>query len=253
MNDIPSNLKNIHGLFKEKQKTGFEGAHVQYEGGNEHHDYFRRLPFLRLKKLLKKADIELNNAKLHVASCGCGIDIHYLSKICNPRIFASDYSKEAIERVRKTFPAVQAQVEDNEHLSFADNFFDWSFIAASLHHLPRPLLGLYELLRVSKQGVIVIEPNNSLLTRLAARIGVAQEYEASGNYVYRISKGDVHKIARSGYCDYFVDRCFAPHRVAKSHIEFVILKTLAGFCNTITAPLGNCIIFIIKKHADTIV
>jgi SAM-dependent methyltransferase len=202
---------------------------------------------------LEKTAIELNGTQLHIASCGSGIDIHYLSRFYNAKILATDYSKEGVERVRITFPNVDAKVEDNERLSFADNYFDWSFIAASLHHLPRPIVGLYELLRVSKQGIIVIEPNDSLLTRLATNLKMVQEYEISGNYVYRISKRDLYKIARSGYCDFVVDRCFAPHRVAKRHIEFIFLKMLTGFCNTFAAPLGNYIIFIIKKRSDTII
>lgn len=48
-------------------------------------------------------------------------------------------------------------------MSFADNSFDYAFIAAALHRLPRPLIGLCELIRVDKYGVI--EPNDSWLTR----------------------------------------------------------------------------------------
>jgi SAM-dependent methyltransferase len=248
-------LLNIIGetsLFKEKQKMNHDGAQVKYVS-SEYHDYFRELPFIRLNKLLEKANIALNNTYLHVASCGSGIDIYYLAKHYNVKILASDYSNEAIERVRNTFPDVEVKVEDNEKLSFNDNYFDWSFIAGSLHHLPRPIVGLFELLRVSKQGIIVIEPHDSLLTRIAASVGMIQEYETSGNYVYRISKGDVCKIARSGYCDYFIDRCFAPHRVAKKHLEFLFLKWLARFCNATISYLGNYIIFIIKKRSDSII
>jgi SAM-dependent methyltransferase len=202
---------------------------------------------------LEKAAIKLDGTYLHIASCGSGIDIHYLSRFYNAKILATDYSKEAVDRVRVTFPHVDVKVEDNEKLSFTDNYFDWSFIAASLHHLPRPTLGLYELLRVSKYGVIVIEPNDSLLTKLATNLKMVQEYEISGNYVYRISKRDLCKIARSGYCDYYMDRCFSPHRVAKRHAGFILLKMLTGLCNAFAAPLGNYIIFAIKKRSDSIV
>lgn len=250
-----SSLLNIDeetGSFKEKQKMSYEGAQVNYDGC-EHHDYFRELPFIRVKKLLEKANININNAYLHIASCGSGIDIYYLSKFYNAKILASDYSNEAIERVRKTFAGIEVKVEDNEKLSFNDNYFDWSFIAASLHHLPRPIVGLYELLRVSKQGIIVIEPYDSLLTRIAVSLGMAQKYEASGNYVYRFSRGEIYKISRSGYCDYFIDRCFAPHRVAKKHLGFVFLKWLTIFFNATISPLGNYVIFIIKKRPNSII
>lgn len=252
MIDAPLDGKDGTLLFKEKQKFTHKKLHVQYEG-NEYHDYFRRLPFAHVQQLLKRAHIELDGKRLHVASCGSGIDINYLKKQYNVEIFATDYSNKAVEIVRNTFPSVEVQVEDNEKLSFNDNYFDWSFIAGSLHHLPRPILGLYELLRVSKQGIIVIEPNDSFLTRFATSVGMIQEYEVSGNYVYRISKGDVCKIARSGYCDYFVERCFAPHRVAKKHFEFLFLKWLTLFCNATISPLGNYIVFIIKKRSNSIV
>jgi ubiquinone/menaquinone biosynthesis C-methylase UbiE len=252
MISTPMEGKDGTSLFKEKQKFSHEELYVQYEG-NEYHDYFRRLPFAHLEKLLKRASIELDGTRLHVASCGSGIDINYLTKQFKAKIFATDYSNKAVEIVRNAFPNVEVKVEDNEKLSFSDNYFAWSFIAASLHHLPRPILGLYELLRVSKHGIIVMEPNDSFLTRFATSIGMIQEYEVSGNYVYRISKRDVCKVARSGYCDYFINRCFAPHRVAKKHFEFIFLKWLTLFCNATISPLGNYVVFIIKKRSNSIV
>jgi ubiquinone/menaquinone biosynthesis C-methylase UbiE len=46
---------------------------------------------------------------------------------------------------KASFPGIEGRVEDGEKLSFPDDSFDFSFIAVSLHHLPRPILGLYEL------------------------------------------------------------------------------------------------------------
>jgi hypothetical protein len=55
-----------------------------------------------------------------------------------------------------------------------------------LHHLPRPVTGFTEMLRVAKKAVIVIEPYDSLIGNL-----LGTEWEEQGtaiNYVYRWDK-----------------------------------------------------------------
>jgi SAM-dependent methyltransferase len=235
--------------FKKKQRWDCTTLPVLSDGstGNLHHDYFRRIPFDYLRRLLEENGINLDGARLHVASCGSGIDAAYLLTFSKPKIYVSDLSENALKTTLRLFPQFQGQTEDNERLSFDDDFFDFSFIAASLHHLPRPVLGLYELLRVSKHGVIIIEPNDSWLTRLAGKMGLAQEYEVHGNYVYRFSRRDVKKIASSLFCDFKVVHCFAAHRIAKSRIEFFLLKGVTKALNLLCPSLGNYIIFVVLK------
>jgi hypothetical protein len=96
-----------------------------------------------------------------------------------------------------------------------------------------------------------MEPNDSWLTRLATRVGMAQRVERSGNYVYRISKRDVEKVASSLFYNYRVVRCFAAHRIAKSNLEFLCLKAINKVLNLITPFLGNYIIFVIHKRFFT--
>ena len=138
-------------------------------------------------------------------------------------------------------------IEDNEKLSFADSSFDYVFIAAALHHLPRPTIGLYELIRVAKYGVIVIEPNDSWLTRLPTRFKLATEIEESGNYVYRFSAWDIKRISRALFYKCHCVRLFATHRVAKNKLEFMILKGLNSLADFMMPALGNYIVFFIEK------
>jgi hypothetical protein len=88
-------------------------------------------------------------------------------------------------------------------------------------------------MRVSKEGVIVIEPNDSWPARIATALGLATELEESGNYVYRLSKHDVARIAKSLFVRFEVDRFFAIHRIAKSKVESFVLKMLNGLANWI--------------------
>ncbi|MDD5005703.1 MAG: class I SAM-dependent methyltransferase [Candidatus Omnitrophica bacterium] len=216
---------------------------------NYFHDYFRAIPFIRLKNLLDRNKINLDNKTILIASCGCGIDAHYLKKFYQPKkIYFTDIHMMAMEKTKSNFYNEIFILADNCKIAFKDNAFDYVLIAASLHHLKEPIKGLYELLRVAKEGLIVIEPNDSWLTRLFEKLGWAHEYETEhGNYVYRFSKRDVGKINKALFYKYSLTRFFSLHRVAKTQIEFLILKIINGMANCFCPSLGNYIIFLIKK------
>jgi ubiquinone/menaquinone biosynthesis C-methylase UbiE len=217
---------------------------------NYFYDYFRRIPFIKLKRLLDKNKIDLDDNDILLASCGCGIDAHYLIKYYDfSKMYFTDIHMRAMEKTQSNFYNQFFVLTDNQTLSFKDKSFDYVFIAASLHHLKEPIKGLYELLRVARRGLIVIEPNDSWLTRVFEKLGWADEYEEEhGNYVYRFSKRDIHKISSALFFDYGVVRLFSIHKVAKTKLEFSILKILNGIANILFPSLGNYIIFIIKKE-----
>ena len=64
-----------------------------------------------------------------------------------------------------------------------------------LHHLPRPALGLTEMLRVAREAAIVIEPHYGLVGTL-----FGTEWERHGgatNYVFRWSRQSFEQVAKS--------------------------------------------------------
>lgn len=215
-------------------------------------NYFRFIPFLKLKKLLTKNNIDLNNKTILIASCGSGIDAYYLKKIYKPKkIYFTDIAINAIEKAQSNFSDQSFILTDNHRLAFKENCFDYVFIGDSIHHLKEPNRGIYELLKAARYGLMVIEPNDSWLTRLFEKLGLAHEYEPTqGNYVYRFNKRDVHKIAKALFLKYNVIRCFAIHRITKNNIELQLFKLLNWIANIICRDLGNYIIFLIKKELD---
>jgi len=229
---------------KEERKGDFV-----YEG-NPHHDYFRAKPFAALHALLQRNGVTLDGKTLLVASCGTGIDVHYLRKYYRPTITVSDISDSALGATLARFPDCAGEIGDTEALPFGDDEFDFAFVAGALHHLPRPLVGLYELLRVARQGAIVIEPNDSWLTRWATRLGCAHEYEKSGNYVYRLASHDLARVSRSLYAQCDCVRLFAPHKVAKSRAGFHLLKTITKMCNALVPSWGNYLVALIQNSPD---
>lgn len=155
-----------------------------------------------------------------------GLDAIRLRKKGFSSVLATDIS-EALLRAAKERGLIEAYaVENAEKLSFADKSFDYIFCKESLHHFPRPYVALYEMLRVARKGVFLIEPNDTwdvtaptapvqgdnLLKRISRRLMQAPathqpvnerpklhynqaDWETSGNYVYALSRREVEKIA----------------------------------------------------------
>ncbi len=115
--------------------------------------------------------------------------------------------------------------QDAENLDFPDNHFDFVMVNAGLHHCHSPHRALLEMYRVARAGILVIEARESLLMRLALRLGYAEEYEVCNvvteglefggvknslipNYVYRWTEREVKKTVAS----------YAPH--AMHEIDF---------------------------------
>jgi len=103
-------------------------------------------------------------------------------------------------------------VENVEKLSFGDGSFDYIFCKEAYHHFPRPYLGVYEMLRVAREAVILIEPHDPIskmplllaLRNIFDRFDTAllQKYwknrysfEEVGNYVFKLSEREMDKLA----------------------------------------------------------
>jgi SAM-dependent methyltransferase len=103
----------------------------------------------------------------------------------------------------------ECRIEDVEKLNYEDNSIDIVLIKESFHHWPRPMLGVYECLRVAKYGVILIEPydcNHANLQKpYIDSADFSDAYEEVGNYKYQISLREITKAAWSLY----LNRVFA--------------------------------------------
>ena len=120
-------------------------------------------------------------------------------------------------------------VENAEALSFKDNSFDYVLCREAYHHFPRPMIALYEMLRVARKGVVLIEPQDPMIDHPAIVGDVPSGYEASANYVYTLSRReltkvalglDLHVMACRGLFDTYRDE-IAKNRAEDSDPEFV--------------------------------
>jgi len=111
-------------------------------------------------------------------------------------------------------------------MSFSDGSFDFVLCKEACHHFPRPFVAIYEMLRVARKGIILIEPKDGNLvipqrqSFKSALFGFIQaaknsvkrllnkpvyynpgNYEEIGNYVYSLSEREIEKMALGINCD----------------------------------------------------
>ena len=149
-----------------------------------------------------------------------GLDSYSLKKIFGLCAFPTDISENMLEEGKKKGLINDYSVENAESLSFQDNQYEVVFCKEAFHHFPRPILALYEMIRVAKECVVLIEPLDRGFDKIdkkayilsAAKIlfnfflnrkygpylpvvyNIGAGYEGSGNYIYPVSNRELNKI-----------------------------------------------------------
>lgn len=168
-----------------------------------------------------------------------GLDALRIRKKGFENVLASDISEHLLKESKKRGYIKDYAVENAEHLSFADASFDYVFCKESLHHFPQPYLALYEMLRVARQGLFMIEPNDCLCRNPQPHSTAhfsAPVWESVGNYVYTFSRREAEKVAFGlnmpqlvikGINDHYIQGCeFEPADMKKSKIFSEIVKRI---------------------------
>ena len=150
----------------------------------------------RLRKLLEMIGIRLTGKTVLSVCGGDGEEADFLERQ-GALVTMTDLSEVGIEAARVRNPALRCARMDMEALGFADGAFDWAVVRDGLHHLARPPKGLYELERVSREGFAVLEGQDSWLVRLLVKIGLGEDRDPAGGYVYRFSRRELHKVLSS--------------------------------------------------------
>ena len=130
-------------------------------------------------------------------------------------VTASDISVQLLEESFNNGLIDNYSEENAEKLSFNDNQFDYILCKESYHHFKRPIIGLYEMIRVAKKAVILIEPYDDYIERtpftslfrfikivgkklLGGQSYSKHQFEAEDkNYIYKISIQELEKISIS--------------------------------------------------------
>jgi len=126
---------------------------------------------------------------------------------------ATDIGLRLLEIAKSNQMITEFAYANAEQIPFADEAFDFAYCKQSYHHFPRPMLAVYEMLRVSKKAIIFTEPHDfspppftrALLQKTKHRVRKllgksiphhdTGNYEEIGNYIYSISVREFEKVA----------------------------------------------------------
>ena len=128
----------------------------------------------------------------------CAAEGHEGSVLCDlgfRNVTVSDISPVAVRIAVERDSRLRGQVLLAENLDVPEGAYDVVFVQDGLHHLRNPVQGFTEMLRVSAQAAIFLEPHDSLVGRTIGR-----QWERNGgavNYVFRWSKKLVDDVASS--------------------------------------------------------
>lgn len=153
-----------------------------------------------------------------------GTDANYLIRNHISDVLATSISDVLLKKAKEEGFINNYKVENAENLSFEDESFDFIFCKEAYHHFPRPMIALYEMLRVAKIGIVIIEPldpnikiveSPETMIKNKGRwqmiknsvkdfVGIKRYeftgysdpvYEISGNYLYSVSRREFEKVA----------------------------------------------------------
>jgi len=170
----------------------------------------------RHKRMLSVLNPFLNNdpaAKwLTVGDGRFGTSAIYINRY-GGKATATDLDLSLLDVAKKNGMLTDIAYANAEKLPFENDTFDYSYCKQAYHHFPRPIIAVYEMLRISSKAIIYTEPHDfvpTLFTRtLLQKIkhGIKKitgapvphhdtgNFESAGNYVYSISVREFEKIA----------------------------------------------------------
>ena len=145
------------------------------------------------------------NAKILVLGAGI-LDKEIFDKLKFTNVTYSNFNSKIEDK--KYFKNILLQKID-----LGDNSYDYCVAHACVHHSSKPHSAILEMYRVASRGVMIIEANDCLLTRIACKFGLAEEFEKTAvlnnnlsggvdntnipNFVYRWTEREIYKLISS--------------------------------------------------------
>jgi SAM-dependent methyltransferase len=129
---------------------------------------------------------------------GVGAEGTFLADQGFGEVTVCDISEAALGIASRRDTRLKTTPGNAEALPFPDKSFDLVLVRDGLHHLPRPVQGLNEMLRVCRKAVIVCEPHSGWIPE---RLGTSWEVHGdSVNFVFRWDRKLFNQCVLSQWC-----------------------------------------------------
>jgi SAM-dependent methyltransferase len=179
---------------------------MEINSSENFHDFFFRIS---INNLFKSNPMQKFESVLAIGANH--VEARNLIKFPFKKIVLSGISEPDVKTMEiiKKDKRVSYVKQNMEKLTFSNRSFDLVFVKEAIHHIPRPILALYEMLRVAKKGVIFIEPQESCLGNILDKLNLSSKYEKNqmgntkfrDNFVYRWRRKEIIKLLNSYYLE----------------------------------------------------
>lgn len=204
--------------------------------------------------------------RLLVCGVGGGTDLEFwLRHLKVRRCIGVDLSAEGIKACQRRIlhnrlPNIIEYIQaDMEGIPLRDNSVDLGIVVYTLHHTSNPRRAFRELFRVSRNGLVVIEPANTFLMPFFKWIGLAKSVEDAGNVVHRFRKGDYQTYLKGetyylrfrrclAYYHPLIHRCFLPLFYFRGGV--FLLKVIHWTTSIVLFPLRTKGLAVVEKQRD---
>lgn len=194
----------ISSVLSKKKQVEFYREHLDSEievtRPRRYPSPVRFLLDFKLRCAIRPLDGKLDGAQTLVVCCGSGMDSEFLAR-WGMKVVGMDMSFEALQRAKERAERYGISYRlvsgDAENLPFKDGAFEFAFAHDGLHHLSDAYGGVREMMRVASQAIVVAEPADAPLTKLAVKLGISGNYEDGGNFVYRLHPKELAQVFTS--------------------------------------------------------
>lgn len=116
---------------------------------------------------------------------------------------ATSITDETISIAKKNGYIDSFRSVNAEMMPFPDNSFDFVLCKESYHHFPRPPIAFYEMLRIARIGIILIEPTDdrsglmNIMKKPLKKLLRKEkhfDFEPVGNYIFRVHSKEIMKM-----------------------------------------------------------
>jgi len=140
-----------------------------------------------------------------------GHDAYMLKKLGIQDVLASNLESSNLEAGFQCQQVDKYITVNAEHIQLDSNSIDYVLCKEALHHMPRPTMAIYEMLRVARKGVFFIEPQDQVIDwPLGRHENFYRDLVPSDSVGERISIKNAHtqQEVSSSYMDWWEDQAF---------------------------------------------
>lgn len=167
----------------------------------------------------------LEDMSVLVVCGGVGGEASFFANQGFTNVTNTDFSTNAVEMCKRRDPRLKNMEVNAEAIPLADESYDLVVVQDGLHHLPRPVLGLNEMIRVARRAIAVLEPHLGLVAKT-----LGTEWERHGGAVNCVFRWN-HELFRQVILSQCLERPLQVHSIRLWDHGSLIHKAVA--------PLGG--------------